>query len=118
MFVFLTQIMLGHKILWVSRNNKPLEEAAKCFNSWIDSCPNSTIKEIRFKRYLGSSQPVRFQSMDVSSRQRHEKKFDMNLVEVLLITKFSFALAANSPYSKVKAFLTSGIDYLMIDEAQ
>ena len=59
MFVFLTQIMLGHKTLWVSHNNKPLEEAAKCFNSWIESCPNETIKEIlfcRFKRYLGSSQ--------------------------------------------------------------
>ena len=90
MHVFLTSVMLEHRTLWVSHNNKPLEETAKCFYQWSATCGTERIKETlrrRFKRLVASGQGVKYFPIDLKPDERKDKTlFNANHLGVLIMT--------------------------------
>jgi hypothetical protein len=108
MFCFLTTVFLGQKTMWVSHNNKPLEEAASCLHGWILSTKSIKIKEVLvyyFCRLLASDQSPKFTTVDVAHQARRIKQsLDWKWCLTMIITTTAFAAACTLPHSKIKDF--------------
>ena len=68
MLAFITGAILGQRMLWVSHNNKPLEEAAKILAAWVHSPTMDSIRHslpTLFKRICALSVLTKNDKVDV-----------------------------------------------------
>ena len=87
MLAFITGAVLGQRMLWVSHNNKPLEEAAKILAAWVHSPTLDAIGDsLRhlFKRVCAFSVPTKYDKIDVSAKTLDS--LDGDCIRVLLAT--------------------------------
>ena len=118
MLAFITGAVLGQRMLWVSHNNKQLEEAAKILAALVHS---PTIDSIRhslpdlFKRICALSVPTKYDKIDVSAKNLDS--LDGDCIRVLLATTAALADRFLQPRFVGTKF-TVKADILAFDEAQ
>ena len=106
MYAFLTSTFLNQKTLWVSHNNKPLEEAAKQLEHWSTASSLPQIAEhlpMYFKRILALKRSTKYKSTDVSAAHLNQVKWDH--LRVITITTTCLADRCSMPNSKLEQFL-------------
>ena len=118
MFVFLSTLFTPLKVLWVSKNNKPLEECASCLSMWsscslVDSLVDSL--PILFKRILALRHSPTFPGIDISAKEAKQLNWDS--LRCLVITSTCFADRCHTPFSRFESF-AANIDLFVLDEAQ
>lgn len=72
MLVFLSALFFNLKVLWVSHNNKPLEEAADHFQYWLSAVPRSLRAFVSpmFRRLPAGDQAAKYDLVDVPFEER------------------------------------------------
>ena len=118
MLSFLTACVIGQRMLWVSHNNNPLEEAAKNLAAWVDSSNLTGIRSTLptlFRRILALKHSPKFDKVDISARC--VDLVDIDRVRVMLLTTSVFADRYSQP-KLVGAPFAAKADVLSFDKAQ
>ena len=121
MLVFLSAVYFNLKVLWVSHNNKPLEEAADHFQYWLSTVPTPIRPTVSgmFRRLPAGDQAAKYDLVDVPfDERRNGEKLCWDSVYVLVITTTALVSTCQLPFAEVWSFLQHCLNLVIIDEAQ